>query len=244
MNTSPNQEDFVRLRRRQQRSIDTRERILEAAAEEFAEMGFAGASTRRVSERASIQHSLVTYHFKSKDGLWRAVMSSLNDRFTQIYRSRLEGLRGVDAATKLRLFFEDFIRFSAVNPNYHWLMAYEASTGGRRLDWLADRYVKPFFKVLIGLIRDAQKAGGFIKGDPQHLVTLFFGAATHAFMISAAVKKATGRDPNSLGYLEEHVKLCVRMFIPESRATSSDMPEGATRALSTSRREARGGPGR
>src|SRR5580693_8422359 len=108
-------QEIVRHRRRQQRSIDTRDRILDAAAAEFANHGFEGASTRNVAVNAGVQHPLVTYHFESKEGLWRAALTSLNERFVKLYRARLEGLRGVDAGTKLRLILEDFIRFSAEN---------------------------------------------------------------------------------------------------------------------------------
>ena len=43
-------------RRRQQRSTDTQQKILEAAAEEFALHGFIGTSTRVVAARAGVQH--------------------------------------------------------------------------------------------------------------------------------------------------------------------------------------------
>ncbi len=206
---------IVRRHRRQQRSIETRDRILQAAATEFAEHGFEGASTRTVAANADVQHTLVTYHFKSKDGLWRAVLSSLNERFAGMYRSRLEGLRGVDASTKLRLILTDFIRFSAENPSFHWLMSLEASKGGRRMNWLIDEYVREFFTALTDLIRATQKAGRFIDGDPHHLLYLFIGATTHFFMLASEVKKVSGRSPSAPSYVEEHVQLCLRLFFRE-----------------------------
>ena len=219
-------EQMVRQRRRQQRSIDTRERIIEAAAQEFAEHGFEGASTRNVATQAGVQHPLVVYHFKSKEGLWRAVLTSLNERFGNMYRSRLEGLRGVDAPTKLRLILEDFIRFSAENPVFHWLMSHEASKGGRRMNWLVDEYVRHFFKEITELIRAAQKAGHFVDGDPAHLLYIFVGAVTHLFMLAAEVKKVSGKSPSSQAYVEEHVKLCLGLFF-RSPGASQAQPPGA-----------------
>src|SRR5438128_918554 len=60
-------------RREQQRTIETRRAILDAALNEFAERGFEGASVRRIGERAGLEYTLITYHFKNKDTLWRAV---------------------------------------------------------------------------------------------------------------------------------------------------------------------------
>ena len=61
-----------RKRAEQQRSIETRASILNAAIAEFAERGFEGASIRAIADRLGLQHPLITYHYRSKDILWRA----------------------------------------------------------------------------------------------------------------------------------------------------------------------------
>src|SRR5260370_2580964 len=61
-----------RKRAKQQRSIETRASILNAAIAEFAERGFEGASIRAIADRLDLQHPLITYHYRSKDILWRA----------------------------------------------------------------------------------------------------------------------------------------------------------------------------
>lgn len=61
-------------RRTNQRSVGSRrDRILQAAMEEFAERGFLGASISRIARRAGVAKSLVLYYFDSKDALYRAV---------------------------------------------------------------------------------------------------------------------------------------------------------------------------
>lgn len=179
---------------------------------EFAEHGFKAASTRAVAASAGIQHTLITYHFGDKDGLWRAVLNSLYDKFNLMYKSRLHGLRGVDAATQLRLILQEFVQFSAENPNFHWLMAHEASKGGSRLDWLVDNYVRGFFTSITGLIREAQCTGHFVQGDPYHLSYVLIGAVSHVFMLAAEVKKISGKAPSSAAYVQEHVRICSELF--------------------------------
>ena len=201
-----------RSRRPQQRSTDTQERILEAAAAEFALHGFTGTSTREVAVRAGVQHPALTYHFGNKDGLWRAVMRGLNETVLATLKSRLQALRGVDTVTTLRLIMDDFIRFSAANPKFHRLMDYEAGNGGERMDWLADEFVKEFFDVLVPLIRAAQKDGGFVAGDAYHLVYLFIGAVTRLFMLAPEVRRVSGRSPMTPSYIQEHVNLCLALF--------------------------------
>src|ERR1700683_3342139 len=60
-----------RKRAEQQRSIETRAAILNAAIAEFAERGFEGASIRAIADRLGLQHPLITYHYRRKDILWR-----------------------------------------------------------------------------------------------------------------------------------------------------------------------------
>ncbi len=51
----------------------TREQLLRAAINSFAEDGFRGASVRKIADRAGVNFPLVTYHFGSKEKLWLAV---------------------------------------------------------------------------------------------------------------------------------------------------------------------------
>jgi TetR/AcrR family transcriptional regulator len=77
----------VRARRRaparEDRQVDadrTRAALLDAALEEFAAKGFAGARVRDIADRAGVSKDLVNYHFGSKEGLYRAVQQAWLDR--------------------------------------------------------------------------------------------------------------------------------------------------------------------
>lgn len=52
----------------------TRQRLLEAAAQTFLAHGFEGASTREICERAQANIAAISYHFGSKEELYRAVL--------------------------------------------------------------------------------------------------------------------------------------------------------------------------
>lgn len=66
-----------------QRQVDaerTRAALLEAALEEFAAKGLAGARVRDIAERAGVSKDLVAYHFGGKDGLYLAVQEAWSRR--------------------------------------------------------------------------------------------------------------------------------------------------------------------
>src|SRR5438309_10636986 len=56
------------------RSRDTRQRLLEAAGEVFAERGFRDATIQEICRRAAANIAAVHYHFADKKRLYRAVI--------------------------------------------------------------------------------------------------------------------------------------------------------------------------
>jgi AcrR family transcriptional regulator len=62
----------------------TREAVLHAAREEFSTRGFDAVTLRRIAERAGVDPALVTHHFGSKGGLFRAVLDVQVDPAAEI----------------------------------------------------------------------------------------------------------------------------------------------------------------
>ncbi|MGH8145226.1 MAG: TetR/AcrR family transcriptional regulator [Rhodanobacteraceae bacterium] len=88
--------------------FSTRQRILGAAEELFAERGFAGASLRQVTAAASVNLAAVNYHFGSKDNLIEEVFRRRLDELSQ---QRLERLNQVNvtADATLEMLLDAFI---------------------------------------------------------------------------------------------------------------------------------------
>jgi AcrR family transcriptional regulator len=81
--------------------VDTAERILRAAEDEFAARGFAQAGLAEIAARAKVTRPSLLYHFESKDALYRAVLERVLGRLATIlegvafegdFHARLEGL--------------------------------------------------------------------------------------------------------------------------------------------------------
>jgi AcrR family transcriptional regulator len=73
--------------------FSTRQRILGAAEELFAERGFAGASLRQVTAAAKVNLAAVNYHFGSKDNLIEEVFRR---RLDELSHRRLDRLAEVN----------------------------------------------------------------------------------------------------------------------------------------------------
>jgi TetR/AcrR family transcriptional regulator len=202
----------VKKRKTQVRTIETKTKVLDAALLEFADKGFEGTSTRQIADRAGVRHTLLSYHFENKEGLWKIVIQNLNERFRMMFQSRMAATTNMDSHLKLRLIFEEFIRFSFNNPEFHWIMTHEASREGERMEWMLNEYVQPFFFATEELIREAQKSGHFVKGDPRHLLYLFIGAVSRVFMIRAEVENILDVPFNDPTFIKRHSDLCLVLF--------------------------------
>src|ERR1700743_1544350 len=91
-----------RKRAEQQRAIETREAILNAAIAEFADKGFGGASIRAIADRLGLQHPLITYHYRTKDILWRAAAEHAFAQIRQEWDISALDESGLSPLTRLR----------------------------------------------------------------------------------------------------------------------------------------------
>jgi AcrR family transcriptional regulator len=70
--------------------FSTKDRILGAAEELFAQHGFAGTSLRQVTSRADVNIAAVNYHFGSKENLVNEVFRRRMDDMTDLRLSQLK----------------------------------------------------------------------------------------------------------------------------------------------------------
>jgi len=188
----------------QQRGLDTRARIVEAALAAFADLGFDGATTRDIAERAGVNQGLITYHFAGKLALWQAAVDAIFARLRDHFAARLAGLTEADAGTRLGLLVRQQVHFAAAHPELHRLMTHEGRHDGPRLQWLVERHVRPLYELSISLIADAQRAGLVPQVAPMHLHYLLLGAVAHLFVVAPECRRVSGVDPLTPAAIDAH----------------------------------------
>src|SRR5205085_1839826 len=123
----------------------TRERILNAALEVFAERGFDGARVRDIADRAGANLGLITYYFSDKLQLWKA---AVGEAFAEL-GTELGGVLGDESDDDLRdleRIIRHFVGFVARRPGFMQLMNDEGKRDGARMRWLADTHVRPLYE--------------------------------------------------------------------------------------------------
>ena len=108
--------------RREEKNALPRQRILEAALEEFSQKGYEAASLNNVCAEKGISKGIIYHHFKDKDALF---LLCVEDCFTQVsayLQETAEALSGT-AQEKLAAYFDARLRFFALHPVYLGIFA-------------------------------------------------------------------------------------------------------------------------
>jgi TetR/AcrR family transcriptional regulator len=155
-----------RKRADQGRSRATRLSILKAALSEFAEKGFEAASIRSIAERTGLQHPLITYHYPTKDALWRATAEYAFEQIREQWDKSGPELTGAAPIDHLRAEYRAVFYYTAAFPEFHRFMRQEAMYDNPRLRWVAQTVLAPLIDRLLPQIRAAQRNGDLPAIEP------------------------------------------------------------------------------
>ena len=185
------------VKRRRRRGDDVRERVLAAALQCFGLFGFEGTSTREVAARANVTHTLVLYHFRSKDQLWLATLENALTPYLSAVHPLFKSAHGMPAAEALGSFIEIFVRMSAQIPEVHSILTREGNTDSDRLNWIIDHFLRDHFKSVCDIIRRGQAEGSVRQCDPARLYYLIISAGGTLPAIATEYRELTGRNVRS-----------------------------------------------
>jgi AcrR family transcriptional regulator len=142
----------------------SRARLRDAAAEEFAARGFAGATVDRIAARAKVTKAMVYYHFASKAALYQDI---LRERFAAV-ADQVALVREAGGPPPRQL--TDFIR--AINetalaePRFPPMWLREIADGGRHLDQSIVAQIARVLGTLSAILADGQATGEFREVSP------------------------------------------------------------------------------
>ncbi|WP_420607325.1 TetR/AcrR family transcriptional regulator [Novosphingopyxis sp.] len=199
-------------RRQQKRSVESKMQIVEASLQAFMDLGYDGVSTHHVAEQAQVTQGLITYHFKSKEGLWQAAMDRFFGDFRNELASRIRELNDIDDPLFYRLMVRHIIRWPSQYPFVVSFMTENGPTQRKRLSWLVDRHVRPIFKTVAHIL-DTGKAEGIIREfDTTHLY-FFLMTSSSVFSRQEEVRLLARREVASKEFIDSHTDMLVNMVV-------------------------------
>lgn len=200
-------------RARERNAGQTRERVLLAAEQLFADQGFDQTSLADVGRLAGVSRATPGYFFGSKAELYRAVLEACFQKVREAVRSGRERARATEAPPEAVLAgaVADYSAFLEQHPHFVRLMEREAlapsGSGGDIPPRLAagQEALEAIVEEL-GLTREDRDAAAHLLVS---LVALCWFPLVHA----TTLVRATGLDPSSPGYAETRRRHVVDLIL-------------------------------
>lgn len=160
---------------------DSRARLLGAARTEFAARGFAGASVDRIAARARLNKAMIYYHFKGKEGLYRAVLQEL---FAAV-GERARPLREAPGSPvdRMREFLAVLADEITRRPDFAQVMLREIVESGRHLDAPTVTTMLEVPGTFLAILGEGVALGQF---RPLHPLLAYFGTIGPVVMTLAS----------------------------------------------------------
>jgi TetR/AcrR family transcriptional regulator len=195
-----------------QRQLDperTRRRLLDAAMEEFAAHGYAGARVAGIAGRAGVNKQMISYHFGGKEGLYQALHAE--------WVRKEAGMSDVDLS--LPELAPLYLRKALSDPRALRLMLWQAlsdDTGQTTGEEPGD----------LTALRRRQAAGELAADlDPRVVLLVLMAATAAPVTMPREVVRLLGMDPASgefeAHYAEQLSRLVAHLAQPPSGAPSS-----------------------
>jgi AcrR family transcriptional regulator len=168
----------------------TRDRLLDAAREEFAARGFDGAKVERIVRRARVNKAMLYYHFPSKAALYVAI---LGDQFTAV-ADAVQSVRrtGAPPDEQLRQFIDRLAQEALARPHFPPLWLREIADGGRHLDAMVIGEIRRVVETLAAILAEGRASGVFRDAHP-FVVQIGIVAPLMFFAATRPLRQRVGR---------------------------------------------------
>jgi TetR/AcrR family transcriptional regulator len=155
----------------------TKNRILDAAEEEFAKGGLLGARTESIAANTGVTKAMLYYYFGDKEGLYQAVLE-------RAFARRLEALGKVDIhSTEPRVALNDlcsaFIDEAGKNKNLPAIFFYEGIQNQGR--FYAQISIASLYTPLVDVLNRGIASGQFRQLDSLHAAVNIIGMCVYYF---------------------------------------------------------------
>lgn len=201
----------------------TRAALLLAARKLFSERGYDGTSIRALTSAAGANLGAVTYHFGSKEALYRAVLlevlGPLPDRIREAATSAGPPLDRVERIVRA------YLRFFADHPDVPRFMLQEIAQGKMPPPPVVE-VIGSVAGTIAATLAEGQRAGEIRDGDPLLLTLSLVSQPVYFALVRRAFGQVSGRDPLSpaaLGSVEEHVAAIARAGLAAPRHERGDV---------------------
>ena len=185
----------------------SRDQLLKAALQVFAEKGFAGATTREIAERAGAFQPQIAYFFSGKEALWKEVVESTIPQCDEML-DKLLSENISDVRVRIERVVRDYLTFAAHHPEWVSIMIQAGLKNSDQSAWLVERHIRSrterLYRALTG--RSLSTANVQEARLGLSLISTLSGAAA-IFPEALYAKGTVNIDAADPAFIEDHIRV-------------------------------------
>ncbi len=206
----PDGREKMKDNRIKERRDDSVRRILDAAMETFAEVGYEGARVDEIAKRAGVNKAMIYYRIGDKKTLYEDV---IHDVFGDMVERISENIRDeLSPEEKFRIYLTNIAKTMAEHPTLPRIMMREVASGWTHFSEAVIKDITGILVIVKDIIDEGVKKGVFIDVNPLVVHLMAIGTML-LFNLSTPVRK------NFYHLLEGNIKM------PENLSFENIVPE-------------------
>ena len=159
------------------RKKETVRRILDAAAQVFAETGYQGARVDRIANRAGVNKAMIYYHIGDKKALYTQV---LHEVFSDTAVHMTDNInRAETPLAKIKAYIQSIGESLEKHPYLPHIMMRELASGGLNLPELVVHDLASIIRSISSAIMEGRMRGEFLDVDPFVLHLMVIGGIAY-----------------------------------------------------------------
>lgn len=194
---------------REKKSALSRQRILDAAMEEFSLKGYDGASLNTVWAEKGISKGVIYHHFKDKNELYLLCIETCFSAITSYLQTATKKVTGT-ARDRLQAYFDARLRFFAENPKYLGIFINSSFDPPEELMPQISALRQPFDTLNISILTDLLKSAPLRPGLSIDLLVDDFRVYMDYFNLRFKVACCESRSQKDI--LHKHEEMCHRQL--------------------------------
>ena len=203
--------------RQAERSGRTRQHILEAAEQIFAEKGLDGARVDEIAALSGANKRMIYAYFGSKEELYRIVLERIYRRLSEWERFLTDSPEGrqQDVRAALASLVRAYFTFLRENPSYVRMLMWENLYEARHFDAMELGKVRdPLRRALRALLEQGKREGRFrADADEQQVLMTLFACPFNFFSNIHTMSRVMQTDLSADGMIEARAEAVIDMML-------------------------------
>lgn len=174
------------------KNSDTKDALISAAYELFAERGYDGVSIAEIAGELGITKQALLHHYGSKEKLYGKVLEDLSNRFDRIVQASVD--QNLSAADQFRSILRGLYRHMNEQKHDARLIMRELLENKPRIEQKHKWYLKPFLEKLTELMQQLSGNENLSKSEALSRTFQIMGAVNYFAISDPTLQKMFGKD--------------------------------------------------